>query len=223
MKRKPKQEPAPQESVSAGESIFAAIWVVAFVIGRHFLMPWLDTIHLYAVYGLDAIYTLFSLFFFAEGRFRLAFPITAMNLASVASMVLLGAITYKVAVFTGVPIPFDLSDPMTIMLLLLMAPVLEELLFRQALWYSVDTAVARRPWLRQWFPLIATSVLFALAHFEAYFAVPTEYQPFVLYQTGYTFGIALYFGRAWQSTRSVGFTIALHFGFNFGFFMAPLV
>lgn len=223
MERDSRDPRRPLPAASAGEAVFAAIWVLAFLIARHALAPWLDSLHPYAMYGFDLLYSALSIHFFSEGRFRLRFPAEKLQFAAIAMSLILGVMTYEVASMRGIVIPFNLEDPYTIFALLIIAPVLEELLFRQALWFSLETASARWPRAREWFPWIATSVLFAAAHFEATFSAPPEFHAFILYQTGYALAIALWWGRVYLQTGSVGLTILLHFGFNAGFFLGSVI
>lgn len=115
----------------------------------------------------------------------------------------------------GLPMPFDFSSKETIFLLLIVAPVLEELVFRMALWEliaKIFTSIKLQ--------ICLSGVLFALGHFLAFFHVPEAYQSFVLYQTGYTLLLGFYL--AWNRYRAgtVFNPILFHFCFNFGFYFA---
>lgn len=211
------------EDTTTGEAIFAALWIGGYIVGRHFLASWLDSINEYALYGLDLFYSALSIHFFGQGRFRLRFTATAIAFASLALSLLLGVATYKAAGFTNVLVPFDLTDRYTIVALIVIAPVLEELLFRQGLWFSLETVSARMDRARSWFPWVATSVLFSLSHAEALLTALPEFHPFIWYQTAYTLLIGLWFGRAYQQSQSVGFTMGLHFAFNTGFWLGSIV
>lgn len=213
--------PVPETSV--GESVFAAIWLAAFIVGRKLLTPWLDTIDPQALYGFDLFYSVLSIHFFGEGRFGLRFPATRLNFAIIALSVILGCMTYQTAEMRDIHIPFNLEDPRTLFALLIIGPVLEEILFHRAIWFSLETIAARWGGARRWLPWIVSSLLFSLGHFEAYFGIPDAYKPFVIYQTAYALAIALWWGRVILATDSVGLTMALHFGFNFGFFVGSLV
>src|SRR5262245_14135195 len=49
-----------------------------------------------------------------------------------------GFSVFKIAGLSGITIPFDLSSSETIFLLLILAPILEELIFRMALWQPLE-------------------------------------------------------------------------------------
>lgn len=137
------------------------------------------------------------------------------DLISYLSLVIFGIFIYRAADWIHVPSPFDLSGSKTVMLLLVLAPILEELIFRMALWES-SVAVFNRPKVT----IIVTSVLFALGHFLSYWAVPPEYKTFILYQTVFTFLLSLVIGMHKLKRVAVSSAIFMHFSFNFGFYVS---
>lgn len=130
-------------------------------------------------------------------------------------MVGVGFAVYRFTGFIEIPIPFDLGDRETVILLLAVAPILEELIFRMALWESFQALFKS-----QGLTLLLTSLLFALGHFTAYWLVPEQLQAFIVYQTIYVAFLGLILGCRKVETGAVLSTIYLHFGFNFGFFFA---
>jgi membrane protease YdiL (CAAX protease family) len=129
-----------------------------------------------------------------------------------------GFAVYKLAVTMGLAIPFDLKDDETLLFLLLVGPVVEELIFRQALWWPAQD-LAKTKWL----PLAVTSVLFAFGHFHAYFFVSATIKPFVVYQTVYALFIAVWWGWALMRWRGLMAPLSLHMVFNAGFYLASLI
>ena len=123
-----------------------------------------------------------------------------------------GFIAYKLAAPLGLPIPFDLSSGETILLLLLIGPLIEELVFRMALWELFSEFIHGRAAILIW-----TSAVFSFAHFFAWFSVPAELHGFVIYQTFYTFGLGLYCGWRKQRTGSMVAPVLVHMAFNLGF------
>lgn len=128
-----------------------------------------------------------------------------------------GFLVYRLAKPVGIPIPFDLRDGHTLLLLLGVAPVLEELIFRMALWESFS-AFSRK--VR--FALIGTTLLFAGGHFAAYPFVPEAYRGFVIYQTLYVLVLGAVAGLRRSKTGAVAPAIGVHFAFNFGFFLGGI-
>lgn len=218
-KTQPQQEFEPH---SAGEAVFAAIWLIVFIIVRATLVPWLDSIHPYAEFAFEIIFVLLSLLFFGDGRFKLKFYADKFAFALISLSLLLGTLTYKMAEWNGLKIPFALEDRETLVLLLLVGPILEELVYRQALWFTIEAMTDRWKRVVTWAPWILTSAFFSLGHLDAYSSVPEELKSYILYQGGYTLAIALWWGRVYQDTRSVGLTILLHMGFNFGFWLGSI-
>ncbi|MBS1960232.1 MAG: CPBP family intramembrane metalloprotease [Bdellovibrionales bacterium] len=170
-----------------------------------------------------------GIIFFANGKFRLRFGASRIAGALVATSLLMGTLTFKMASWIGLSIPFDhleFGNPahhVMIALLLVVGSIIEELLYRQALWFSLEAMTDRWPRVVAWAPLVVTALLFSIGHLEAYSTVPPEYKSFVLFQTGYTLALGLWWGRIYQEGRSVGLTILLHMGYNFGFLLGRVV
>lgn len=128
---------------------------------------------------------------------------------------LLGFVVFAMLTPLGILFPLDLSLRVILILLLVVAPILEELLYRGAIWLLIlrVTQSPRITW-------ILTSVIFALAHGYAYFSLPDEIKSFVIFQTGYTFLIALWFGFSMWRRGGFGSSLFLHFFFNLGFYLS---
>ena len=126
-----------------------------------------------------------------------------------------GGAVFKAAAPLGAPIPFDLSARETLFLLLVVAPILEELIFRMALWEAFRSFLKSE---RQ--VLAVTTFLFALGHFAAYWFVPAQFHHFVLYQTSYVLLLGCFAGWRRMKADAVVAGVWVHFGFNLGFFLA---
>ena len=111
-------------------------------------------------------------------------------------------------------IPFDATSFETRLFLLAVAPILEELLFRQTFWKQLE--VLRLPKASAW---VLTSVFFSFAHLNAIRFVPTELFTFIYYQAGYTLLLGLACGWVRQKDGTVVSAILLHAVFNLGFFL----
>jgi membrane protease YdiL (CAAX protease family) len=111
------------------------------------------------------------------------------------------------------PIPFSLRDPETVWFLLVAGPVLEELIFRGALWklFEVVTGSALPAYL-------FTAVLFSYSEFHLIHQVKPEYADFVRYQASFCLGLGLFCGgmRMKYGWRAALITHAI---FNFGFWL----
>ncbi len=126
-------------------------------------------------------------------------------------LTLLGAKLFKLT------IPFDLTEFSNIMLLVLWGPILEEFLFRFALYWPLHAGLGK---------VIAgliTSLFFSYCHFHAYFLVPRNLKSFVIYQTIYTFIIGYWWVEEYQKERNLVAPLGMHILFNFGFYLGLLL
>lgn len=164
-------------------------------------------------YALEAGFVLVAYGVFRK-RIKLWKKISIQEFLGIAGALVGGFAIYHAAAWISVPIPFDLSAKETIFLLLVVAPLLEEAIFRLALWEALAELVPN-----PWFITSVTTLLFSFGHFSAYFYVPEEYKNFLLYQTGYVIflGIAASIARIRSNTFLA--PMLVHFGFNLGFLL----
>lgn len=131
--------------------------------------------------------------------------------------ILAGFLVYKLAKPLSLTIPFQLQDKQTIALLLVVAPCLEEALFRMAIWEPLEDLLRAA-----WVVIFTTSFIFSFAHFFAWWRVPEQFHAFILYQTAYVFVLAFYCGLRRLQTGSMLISVIVHFGFNLGFYFGYL-
>ena len=126
-----------------------------------------------------------------------------------------GALVHRLAIYLGIGIPFDLSGTMVLVFLLIVAPILEELIFRFLLWQPLLRA-SKMPVIA----LAVTSVLFSYAHFHPFWFLGENVHQFIYYQTAYT--LLLGFGCGYFVFRQGSLLGAMlaHFAFNLGFYLA---
>lgn len=197
-----------------------AVWVniglvAAYLAVRFLFTRQLDGFGMYASYAFEAAFVALCLALHRK-KFRLLPPkLPRAFLAQAAAALMLGMAVYQATKPFDIVIPFDFTRAETVFFLLAVGPLLEELLFRQALWHALGSALKdpRRV-------LLATAALFSFAHFHAYFFMPEPLQPFVLYQTAYTLALGLWWGFSFQrSEQAFLVPLTLHFGFNLGFYL----
>ena len=114
----------------------------------------------------------------------------------------------------GILIPFNLEGFETLFLLLILAPVLEELLFRFALWEPLEL------FTKSGVVIVAlTTLFFVSGHLMSYSYVPDEFKSFIVYQAMYVtlLGIGAGFARLKYGMPTA---ILVHFFFNLGFFVS---
>jgi membrane protease YdiL (CAAX protease family) len=128
-----------------------------------------------------------------------------------------GFFVFKASSILGISIPLDLRSSETIFLLLIVAPLLEEFIYRLAFWKSLEEISSNKVFL-----VLITSLLFSIGHFTAYFFVPAEFKPFIVYQTVYVFWLALLLGTIRASTQAISTPVLFHFLFNLGFLLGSL-
>lgn len=99
--------------------------------------------------------------------------------------------------------------------LLLFAPVLEELVFRQTFQRVLIHSVGGK---RVTSMLVAS--IFAFSHLIGLSVLPAEYVPFIGFQVFYTFVLGVICGQALLRFHSVLAPICMHFLFNLSFYIA---
>lgn len=150
-------------------------------------------------------------------RVQFRFPFDKRYAAQLPLALLGGTTAYAACAWLDFNIPFDFTNAKELTLFLLLGPVIEELVYRQALFPAME-----RLYRERWPALLANAALFAYSHFYAYFFVPEEFRPFILGQSAYAFLAGLWWARTFQRTRSVTASTALHVVFNFGFYLGVL-
>lgn len=99
--------------------------------------------------------------------------------------------------------------------LLLFAPVIEELVFRQTFQRVLVASVGGK-----YVTSMLVAAIFAFSHLIGLQVLPVEYVPFIGFQIFYTFVLGVLCGQALLRFHSVFAPIALHFIFNLTFYVA---
>lgn len=165
------------------------------------------------------LYT-FELFFvfltilFLKSKITWFGKLSIYEIKSIPLAGLFGLLVYKTAISFGLPVPFDFSSLEILMQLLVVAPILEELLFRLSLWNCIE-AFSSKPKILVGF----STLLFSLGHFAAYFYVPVEFKNFVIYQTVYVIFLSIWVSMSKLKTHKMQTPILIHFIFNIGFYL----
>ncbi len=130
----------------------------------------------------------------------------------------LGFILHLLAKISGITIPFDITHLTTTLLLLIVAPVLEELIFRYMLWIAVEKFIKKPEW-----QIWISAIFFSLGHVIIMMTIPMEFRAFVLYQAAYV--LVLSIGASYLRMKSKGMLapITVHFLFNLGFYLVRFV
>lgn len=190
----------------------SVLFILTFVISEYLLQSQIEALGAYANYAGELI--LIALFFavFRNHELHLAKP-GKVGSALLASLFILGYLSRVIAGTIGITIPFDFHSIETLVFLLLVGPLLEELLFRGLLHRSFQSLIK--------YTMVTsaiTSLMFSYSHFQAYFKVPDVFHPFIFYQTSYTFVLALFCSQV-RIRHGLTWAIFAHVLFNFGFYL----
>jgi len=133
------------------------------------------------------------------------------RLILVGSMGLFGVISALVLGFFQIPFPYTPISLPVVLSLVVLAPIIEELLFRQALfqWILANTQSPLKTNL-------ITSILFAGSHLVS-LLLGSTFLLFHILQTAASFLIGLTLGSIMLSTRSLSTVMWVHCLFNFSF------
>ncbi len=202
-------------SGSAKPDFFRSFFFLTFfILVRFFAYRYLDVVSEYATYVFEAIFMVLVAWFVRFSFFKPTI-ITRLGIVTLISLGLAGFGAHRLAVSLPVVIPFDFQDREVLLFLLVLGPILEELLFRGALTQCLK-GVFR-------FSMVwglMSCALFAFSHLFAYFSVPPEYQPFVVYQGLYTFILAAVLLILRVRTDGLWVPIIGHALFNLGFYLS---
>lgn len=198
-------------------NIFSCTIAAAYIVVRFCFTRQLDTIGPYGSYIFELACVAIAIAV-SYRNFLTTLKVNKFSLFGVVAGLVAGFCIFKLALITGIPIPFDLSGTETIVLLLIVAPILEEALFRFFLWQPILFLTKRPPVV--W---ILTSALFSYSHLHAIWFVPNEIHNFIIYQTAYTLLLGLACGYFVYRYSSLTGAILVHFSFNFGFYLASLL
>ena len=190
------------------------ILAVLYLIVTFAFTPWLESAGDYASYIFEVIFVVIMWFFY-RSRVRFHYNLKRDIFRDIGPGLIGGAAAFLIAKPLGLVIPFDLRSAEPILFLLLVGPLLEESIFRMALWEPLLEFI-KKPYV----VLVLTTLLFAYAHFQAIWFVPPEIHSFVVYQTSYVIPLALFCGLRRIKTGSMTPPIMIHLAFNMGFFLA---
>jgi membrane protease YdiL (CAAX protease family) len=191
----------------------AVIFLIIYLGLRYLPETWWRGISVYYSYVFELFFVLLvARFFRSKNGFRLS--VLKIELPVFLVSLLSGFLVNRLAGYSGIVIPFDLKSSGLLVMLLLIAPVLEELIFRYALWRLLDVINNNRIFL-----VLSTTFLFSLGHLISLFYVPEEFKVFVVYQFLYVILLGLFCGWRRQVSGTVVTAIFIHFFFNLGFYL----
>jgi membrane protease YdiL (CAAX protease family) len=164
-------------------------------------------------YIFDLLFAL-SVSFFFQLQWRFKWHFSKQSLKLMIEVFVLALFSILAIWFMDIETPFRLLSDLE-WHLLLFAPILEELVFRQTF---------QRFLINQLGGKYVTSMLvasvFAFSHLVGLQVLPAEYVPFIGFQVFYTFTLGVICGQAMLRFHSIFAPILLHFIFNLTFYFA---
>lgn len=185
-----------------------------YLLVRYFFTDQLDGLGLYSSYLFEIVVVVIA-YFLTGKKINKKYKFNSKIFALLAGALVFGFVVFKLSIVVDVVVPFHLEAWEPVIFLLLIAPLLEEAIFRFFSWQVFAQISQRTAW-------IATSLLFSLAHFHGIFSASTDYYPFLYYQTIYTFLLGLGCGYFVYRYQSLMGAVLIHFSFNLGFYLASL-
>jgi membrane protease YdiL (CAAX protease family) len=176
----------------------------------------LDSLSAYAEYGFEVIFGGLILALYPRWEWRK----NALTLSACVALffsLAAGLAIFEATSILGYAVPFSFKDPETVLFLLVIGPLLEEWIFRGALWKLLQVITGSNL-----FSYLSCAVLFAYAHYQVIGQIDPQYAGFVRYQAIYTLGLGLFCGgmRMQYGWRAAWLT---HIAFNFGFWLGALL
>tara|TARA_B100000212_G_scaffold339039_1_gene316683 strand:- start:276 stop:893 length:618 start_codon:yes stop_codon:yes gene_type:complete len=193
-----------------------AIGTTLIYFGVAWFFPW----KLFQIDSTISISYLWDILFCVVVGGTFSVPLKGSNLNGMVVRILaitaLGCLSLFVLNYSGVEVPFKFLEHPIIQLLIL-APIVEEFVFRYALLGLYLQRIKSKN-----VGLLASSVLFSISHLPGMWHLPQEFAAFVYIQLGYTFCMGWIIGKARIRTGGVLEPIILHFIFNLLFYVAVI-
>ena len=164
-------------------------------------------------YIFDFLFAL-SVSFFFRLPWKFRWIITKQTLKATLEVILLASGAVLAIWYMDIETPFRLVNNLE-WHLLLFAPILEELVFRQTFQRVLVSSVGGK-----YVTSMLVAAIFAFSHLVGLSVLPPEYVPFIGFQVFYTFLLGLICGQALLRFHSVFAPIFLHFVFNLIFYIA---
>jgi membrane protease YdiL (CAAX protease family) len=164
-------------------------------------------------YIFDLIFALGISFFFGL-PWKFKWQINKQSVKAILETIAIAIGSISAIWYLDIETPFRLVQGLEFHLLFL-APVLEELVFRQTFQRTLIKSVGGK---RVTSMLVAS--IFAFSHLIGLTVLPVEYVPFIGFQVFYTFVLGVVCGQSMLRFHSVLAPICLHFIFNLIFYVA---
>jgi membrane protease YdiL (CAAX protease family) len=191
----------------------AGTLLVMYALVRFVWLDQLDKLGEYASYLFELAFAAFTVVIFRQKQGQKSLAARIFALDGLAALCF-GFVIYRLGSALNLPNPFDFNSGRVLLLLLVVGPILEELVFRGALWRLLQVLRASSS-----MALMGTTAFFSFSHFFSWWSVPAELHTFIVYQTVYTLFLGWYCGWRRVQTASIFPAILVHAFFNLGFYL----
>ena len=202
--------------------VLSGVLFCLFIAVEFFHLFSLDAINPYAIYAFEVMFTTLCWAILKNFEWKIR-AIKIQDTLILLLTLIAGFGIFSFAKVQLIEIPFDFKNPEMVLFLLVIGPILEELVYRGALW-GVFTEFGRRLKPQQATALAfgLTTTLFAYSHYFMIFSLPESFSAFIRYQGAYTLGLGLVCG--WVRMRiGLRAAIGFHAAFNFGFWLCAVI
>lgn len=193
------------------------IWILPFIyFGVAWVFPWEQfqwNSSISVAYVFDIIFVVLITFSFRLFHFKLFLHWRGFIARAIA---VIGAALFSLFIVNlfGFKAPFKYVDQLFLQILIL-APIVEELIFRQAFYGVFDKYFHNKN-----HNILLNSALFSLSHLPGVWFLPAEFRSFIYVQLLYTFLLGWLCAKSRMKSRAVYEPIVLHFLFNLVFYIA---
>jgi len=172
-------------------------------------------------YLIESLFTLLVIYLFNPIKNIHFSPLKKNEIKSISLNFILflffGAFVALVGKSQGLFFPSDLQDSFLVLQLLVIAPFLEEAIYRIMFWNSLE-----KSYHKEGVTLILSAVLFSFSHLYAIFVI-SSYHSFIIYQSIYTLILGLLLGQIRRTKKRYIFLVLLHFSFNLGYWLTSIL
>lgn len=205
------------------KKIIAAIILFSYAYGEFVEYRFWNKLDTYGVYYFELMIVIIgSILYFKDFNWKMPWKLEVKGVSSYFKTLLVtflcGFFVHRISVVFDLKISFDMTAASTVVLLLVIAPILEELLFRQTLWALWWQIIPSK-----WIICVITAAMFAYGHFYSVFIVPSEYHPFLYVQTTYAFIFGIWFAHRYSKHKNIFTSMGMHFSFNLAFYISFLL
>lgn len=180
------------------------------------LLPW-DSIQWDSSISVTYIFDLiFALSVYLIHKPKMSLRLTKGILPRLFAISVLAFVTILISLQLNLLSPFRYVDNLFIQILIL-APIVEELVFRFALFEPFKLIIPNKNIL-----FIFNGLLFSLSHGKALSVLPQDFHAFIYFQIGYTFLLGWICSKAKFKSGSILEPIVLHFVFNLIFYYSVI-